>query len=147
MGAAGFGKHPAELPASLARTSWTSHDIYLRRDFALPPGDYNNLQLTVSHDDDAEIYLNGVLAAHLPGFQHAYEFVPISPEALATLRPGKNLLAVHCHQDIRAQYVDVGIVRNSGREVGGFQSPTNSHCKPAETKVFVSEKPPFNPKV
>ena len=110
VGAAGFGKYPAELPAFLARTSWTSHDIYLRRDFALPPGDYNNLQLTVSHDDDAEIYLNGVLAAHLPGFQHAYEFVPISPEALATLRPGKNLLAVHCHQDIRAQYVDVGIV-------------------------------------
>jgi hypothetical protein len=39
-----------------------------------------------------------------------YEAIEMSPQATAALRPGKNVLAVYCHQESGGQYIDVGIV-------------------------------------
>jgi hypothetical protein len=62
------------------------------------------------HDEDADVYLNGVLAATVAGFTTAYEETPIRPEARAALKPGKNLIAIHCTQTTGGQYIDAGIV-------------------------------------
>jgi hypothetical protein len=62
------------------------------------------------HDDEAEVYLNGVLAARLDSYTHSYAEELISPEALATLKPGRNIMAVHCHQGSGGQYIDVGML-------------------------------------
>ena len=67
------------------------------------------MKLRVYHDEDAEIYLNGVLAAKLKGFITEYAEVEVTPEAIATLKPGTNAVTVHCHQTAGGQGIDVGI--------------------------------------
>ena len=69
-----------------------------------------DLQLDCIHDEDVEIYVNGVLAARASGYTGDYETLPLSPAARATLKLGEtNTIAVHCHQTTGGQYVDVGI--------------------------------------
>ena len=108
--AGGFGTRMTPGTAGSLRTEWNSPDIWLRRSFTLPAGAYHDIQLDCFHDEDVEIYLNGVLAARASGYSTSYETLPISPAARATLKPGvTNTLAVHCHQTSGGQYVDVGI--------------------------------------
>jgi hypothetical protein len=106
-GPAGFGT--AATPGAVVRTQWNTADIWIRREFTTPEGTFPGLHLLVHHDEDAEIYLNGVLAARLPGFIADYEAAEISAAAKAALKPGRNTIAVHCHQTIGGQYIDVGL--------------------------------------
>jgi len=104
----GFGSKGT--PGAVIGTEWTSPDIWLRRAFTLPEGDTSKLVLLVHHDEDAEVYLNGVLAAQINGYGTEYEEHAISEEARATLRPGgRNLIAVHCHQTGGGQFIDAGL--------------------------------------
>lgn len=107
-GPGGFGTKGT--PGAVVRTEWKTDDIWIRREFTLPEGKYDNLWLNVHHDEDAEIYLNGVLAAKVSGFVTDYGEITISPEARAALKAGKNTIAVKCHQTAGGQYIDVGLV-------------------------------------
>jgi len=108
-GPGGFGVKTT--PGSVVRTVWNGSDIWLRREFTLPQGTYHDLQLLIHHDEDAEVYLNGVLACKLTAFKSAYEPAKISKEARAALRiGGTNVLAVHCKQTRGGQYIDVGLI-------------------------------------
>lgn len=107
-GPGGFGT--ANTPGAVVRTRWNGDDIWIRREFELPAGNTSALHLLIHHDDDAEVYVNGVLATKLEGYTSQYESFSMSKAALATLKPGKNTLAVHCHQVRGGQYIDVGLV-------------------------------------
>ena len=107
-GKSGFGT--AGTPGAAVGTTWDTDDIWLRRDFELPDRSFSDLRLWLHHDEDAEVYVNGVLALKTSGYVTAYESQPISRAARAALKPGKNILAVHCHQTRGGQYIDVGIV-------------------------------------
>ena len=107
-GVAGFGTE--QTPGARVHTVWNSEDIWLRREFTPNHDDLSKARLQLHHDEDVEIYLNGVLAASAAGFVKDYYEMDISPEAAATLKQGVNLLAVHCHQTQGGQYIDVGIV-------------------------------------
>jgi hypothetical protein len=107
-GPGGFGTKGT--PGAVVRTEWKTDDIWLRRTFTLPEADLHDPHLVLHHDEDVEIYLNGVLATKASGYLTDYEELPISDEAKATLKPGKNTIAVHCKQTTGGQYIDVGIV-------------------------------------
>jgi hypothetical protein len=113
-GPAGFGT--ADTPGALVETVWDSADIWLRRKFPLGNEDLRGLKLEAHHDEDAEIYFNGVLTAKLPGFITFYDRSDLLPEAVAALKPGTNTLAVHCHQTSGGQYIDVGLVIPAGTQ-------------------------------
>ena len=51
-------------------------------------GRARDLKLEAHHDEDLEVYLNGVLAAKLSGFIEHYGQFDLRPEAVATLKPG-----------------------------------------------------------
>lgn len=106
-GKGGFGT--PGTPGAVVGTEWNTGDIWLRRSFTMPAGAHPNLQLFVYHDEDVEIYINGVLAARQIGFTSAYEPMPMGEAARRLLPPGAKItLAVHCHQTGGGQGVDVG---------------------------------------
>ena len=109
QGESGFGT--AETPGAVIGTVWNTDDIWLRREVDFPPGDYKDIQAWLHHDEDAEVYINGVLALKTSGFLVNYDAFPLTAAGEATLKPGKNLVAIHCHQTSGGQYVDLGFVR------------------------------------
>jgi hypothetical protein len=108
-GPAGFGTQGT--PGAVVRTTWNSGDIWVRRQLTLPDGRFPNLHFSAYHDEDIEIYVNGVLAAAEAGFTTSYVPLEIRPAARALLRPGSKVtLAAHCHQSTGGQGVDLGVV-------------------------------------
>lgn len=107
-GESGFGTEGT--PGTIVRTTWDTPDIWLRREFELPPDQLWNLPaLRVHHDEDAEVYLNGEKIAELRGYSIQYTIVPLEAGAKKALKQGKNILAVHCRQTGGGQYIDVGL--------------------------------------
>jgi len=106
-GLGGFGTK--DTPNTAVNTEWKGGDIWLRREFDWQADKNATAGLMVHHDDAAEIYINGVLACKADGFSSEYEETALTPEGLAALKLGKNVIAVHCHQDSGGQYIDVGI--------------------------------------
>ncbi len=114
QGKGGFGA-PKTPGIGLLGTHWTKTpgDIWLRRTFnpgALTPAQISQLFVHDYHDEDIEVYINGVKAYSAPGFIASYEYKPLSPAAKQAIHPGAaNTLAVHCHQTGGGQYIDVGL--------------------------------------
>jgi hypothetical protein len=111
-GQGGFGTEGTPGIGKLG-TTWNTPDIWLRRTFF--PGTLNAAQLAQLvlrdyHDEDVEVYINGVLAYGATGFTGSYENKPLSDAAKAALvMGGANTIAVHCHQTAGGQFVDVGL--------------------------------------
>ncbi|HSU56655.1 MAG TPA: LamG-like jellyroll fold domain-containing protein, partial [Candidatus Dormibacteraeota bacterium] len=110
-GQAGFGT--TGTPGAVVRTTWKTPDIWIRQQFtlgALTPSDLNNLVFSCYHDEDCEIYLNGILAATATGYASSYVLLDLNANGQNALRTNAiNLIAVHCHQTGGGQNIDVGI--------------------------------------
>jgi hypothetical protein len=110
-GSGGFGS--AGTPGGNIRTNWNTNDIWMRQNFnigSLSATQLDSLVLKIHHDEDCEVYLNGVLATTLTGYTSGYMSYPINDLAKkALITNGANNIAVHCHQTAGGQYIDAGI--------------------------------------
>jgi hypothetical protein len=112
-GPAGFGQ--VGTPGAVVRTNWQTRNIWLRKTFEvaeIPAG----LALNLHHDDDVVVYLNGKLIYRSRGYLVAYRRIVLGERAVSALRKGTNLLAVSCRQVGGGQYIDVGLVADSGAD-------------------------------
>jgi len=106
-GQGGFGT--VGTPQARIGTSWNTRNIWLRKQFHLqsvPP----KPALLIYHDEDAEVFINGMLVGAFKGFITDYTVVPLKPEHRIALKEGANTLAVHCRQDSGGQFIDVHLI-------------------------------------
>ena len=104
----GFGTR--NTPAVNVRTEWNTPRIWMRTSIDLPRlGDEDLLTLHLFHDENVEIFVNGKRLFQARGFVTGYEDIPLSAEQKALFLPGKNVIAVTCHQTGGGQGIDLGL--------------------------------------
>ena len=110
-GPSGFGN--PTTPNTTVRTEWRTNDIWIRKSFELSDEEAANpeyLTLNLHHDEDVVVYINGINVLESPGYISNYAWFPISNAAEA-IKPGTNVIAIHCKQTIGGQYIDAGLLR------------------------------------
>jgi len=107
-GPGGFGTK--STPGAVVRTEWSGSDIWIRRDFELKEKP-DQIQLSIHHDEDAEVYINGRLVKTLKDYTSGYIEVELDAKVLNALKAGTNCIAVHCKQTTGGQYIDAGLVQ------------------------------------
>ncbi|MSR58290.1 MAG: DUF1553 domain-containing protein [Planctomycetaceae bacterium] len=113
-GPAGFGVRGT--PGAIIRTEWNSKDIWLRKRFRLEEVPAA-IALQLHHDDEAEVFLNGVLVHRAKGYTVDYQEVVVGLDEAPALVVGENVIAVHCLQTTGGQYIDVGLIEAPERLV------------------------------
>jgi len=127
-GAAGFGS--GGVPGGQIVTKWETPRLWIRRTFDLTQAIPARMALSIHHDEDTTVYLNGIEAARLSGFTTQYSLVPIELAAQRALKVGRNVLAAEVRQTIGGQYFDAGLV--SVNEPQPFRIATFNIRMPAD---------------
>ena len=90
-------------------TPWTTNEIYLRREMTLTKRPSRFLQAKIRHIGRTTIWLNGAEALDSEGRTNP-RTADLKGEAIAAVRPGRNVVAVHCRTPGATKYVDVGLI-------------------------------------
>jgi hypothetical protein len=124
-----FGLGTEARPVRTSTPTWNTPDIYFASQIELPEASCTTA-LSCIHDEAAEIYINGVLAAKPRGFVAEYVTVPIRARALARrFRPGKNVIAIHLPPDDAGQYIDAGIVELEKAQMKSREPGSHSRAR------------------
>ena len=108
-GQAGFGS--PNTPGATVRTEWSTSDIWLRRVVQIEaPLNGDTPFFHVHHDEETEVYLNGQEVLSLSGYTSDYRICEVPEDSRQLLRSGKLVIAVHCHQSMGGQYIDLGLL-------------------------------------
>ncbi len=101
-----------------AATPWKTPSIWVRRDFDWDGGPVDQLVLQLRHDEDAEVYLNGV---KMYGCKACYTSdlrdYALEDSLKAALKKGRNLLALHAINTQGWSWLDAGLA-NRPRPAG-----------------------------
>lgn len=102
-----FGRDPRQR---LIRTPWTTSDIYLRRTFQYDGMPFKTGALVIFYDEDTEVYVNGQKIFAVQKYVTHYELRIVSDALRKALRKGTNTLAIHTHQTVGGQYIDLALL-------------------------------------
>lgn len=106
-GEAAFGTRESEVTA---KTQWGSEYIWVRRDIDITDDlQGRKVYLDYSHDDDAIIYINGIKVVDTGYAWKKHVVTRLPDEVVATLQPGKNLIAAYCHNRAQGALLDFGL--------------------------------------
>ena len=92
------------------QTPWNSKEIWMRRTFNLNELNIDQLMLLLRHDDDVEVYINGIPAyacanCHLKEIKE----YPLSDAIRQSLQKENNLIAIHCSNPKGNAWLDAGL--------------------------------------
>jgi mono/diheme cytochrome c family protein len=143
-GEGGFGT--PGTPGAQVGTLWSGDAVWLRRTFDWS-GPADDLVLVAHHDEDVDVFINGVRAAHGSGFLRGYAVLELEPAARAAVQVGENLLAVRAVNTAGGQFVDVRPVPRSatlGRALADVAhgrralsaSPTVEHAEELRARIL-----------
>ena len=94
-------------------TEWTTKRLWMRRTFELAavPEKLEDVFFELFHDEDTEIWLNGVKVLAVKGWNGGWDEKAVDKDLfLSAVRPGRNVLAASVVQDFGEQYFDAGLV-------------------------------------
>lgn len=107
-GEAAFGTMENE---HTAKTQWGEEFIWVRRSIDIPEDlSGKNVYLEYSHDDDVIIYINGIKVVDTGNACKKHVQVKLSEEAVASLKPGENMIAAYCHNRVGNGLLDFGLL-------------------------------------
>ncbi|SDK53066.1 protein of unknown function [Pedobacter sp. ok626] len=92
-----------------AKTQWKSDNLWMRREFNLDNIDVKGLNLRINHDDNIDLFLNGVKVYNCNCWTSKYVYIPIDEKIKGVLRKGKNVLAAHVKNTAGGQWLDIGL--------------------------------------
>ena len=96
--------------AEMIKTKWTAHDLWLRQEFTADSAAFDAAALVTHFDEDTEIYVNGKEIWRHDRWNDRYEGVDVSDTLRGALIAGKNVVAVHVHQNSGGQYFDMALL-------------------------------------
>lgn len=113
-GEAAFGS--PDLSFVSTRWSEENSDLYVRRSFDLTEEDLkNDLYLVYSHDDVFELFINGTSVVNTGETWREGIKLHLTDDMKKLLKPGKNVIASHCHNTTGGAYTDFGLYKNLAR--------------------------------
>ena len=101
-----FG-HDPDWPT---KTPWTTSDIYLRKTFEYDGAELKAGAVVISYDEDTEVYVNGQKILGVQNYIGNYEMHVVTGALGKALRKGANTVAVHTHQTVGGQHIDLALL-------------------------------------
>jgi hypothetical protein len=101
-----FGRDPG-WPT---KTPWTTSDIYLRKTLDYDGRELKAAAVVVSYDEDTEVYVNGRKILGVQNYIGNYEMHLVTAALGKALRKGANTIAVHTHQTVGGQHIDLALL-------------------------------------
>ena len=92
------------------KTSWTTGDIYLRKTFEFDGAALKTAAVVISHDKDAEVFVNGQQILSVQGHVGNYEIHSVTEALQKALHKGSNTLAIHTHHTSGNQHIDLAVL-------------------------------------
>jgi hypothetical protein len=95
------------------RTSWKTSDIWLRQSFQFTDAAIKTVALVIFYDEDTEVFVNGQLIWKGSGYATRYETREVTAALRKVLIKGNNTLAIHTHQTVGGQFIDLALLCES----------------------------------